>query len=140
MKKIFKYLVYLLPWLLPNFIFKIDTSFYDTINKPFFAPPKIAFPIIWTIIYILIAIALYKNKNKNLVYYKSLIINYFSNQIYTFLFFSLKSPFIAFIDTIIVLISSLYLYNEIKSKYLIPYIIWNIFATVLSLSIYLINL
>lgn len=140
MKKIFKYLVYLLPWLLPNFIFKIDTSFYDTINKPFFAPPKIVFPIIWTIIYILIAIALYKNKNKNLVYYKSLIINYFSNQIYTFLFFSLKSPFIAFIDTIIVLISSLYLYNEIKSKYLIPYIIWNIFATVLSLSIYLINL
>ena len=140
MKKVFKYLVYLLPWLLPNFIFKIDTSFYDTINKPFFAPPKIVFPIIWTIIYILIAIALYKNKNKNLVYYKSLIINYFSNQIYTFLFFSLKSPFIAFIDTIIVLISSLYLYNEIKSKYLIPYIIWNIFATVLSLSIYLINL
>ena len=140
MKKIFKYLVYLLPWLLPNFIFKIDTSFYDTINKPFFFFFLIAFPIIWIIIYILIVIALYKNKYKNFVYYKSLIINYFSNQIYTFLFFSLKSPFIAFIDTIIVLISSLYLYNEIKSKYLIPYIIWNIFATVLSLSIYLINL
>lgn len=140
MKKILKFLVYFLPWILPNFIFRIDTSFYDTIKKPFFAPPKIVFPIVWTIIYILITLALYKNKNKNITYYKSLITNYFSNQIYTFLFFSLKSPFIAFVDTVIVLISSLYLYNEIKSKYLIPYIIWNTFATILSLSIYLINL
>ena len=140
MKKILKFLGYFLPWILPSLLFRIDTSFYDTINKPFFAPPKILFPIVWTIIYILIAIALYNNKNKSVIYYKSLIINYFSNQIYTFLFFSLKSPFIAFVDTVIVLISSLYLYNEIKSKFLIPYIIWNTFATILSLSIYLLNL
>ena len=140
MKKILKFLGYFISWILPSILFRIDTSFYDTINKPFFAPPKILFPIVWTIIYILIAIALYNNKNKSVIYYKSLIINYFSNQIYTFLFFSLKSPFIAFVDTVIVLISSLYLYNEIKSKYLIPYIIWNTFATILSLSIYLLNL
>lgn len=140
MKKILKFLGYFISWILPSILFRIDTSFYDTINKPFFAPPKILFPIIWTIIYILIAIALYNNKNKSVIYYKSLIINYFSNQIYTFLFFSLKSPFIAFVDTVIVLISSLYLYNEIKSKFLIPYIIWNTFATILSLSIYLLNL
>ena len=144
MKNIFKnvvrFLMYLLPWFISSIIFRVDTSFYDSINKPFFAPPGIAFPIVWTILYILIAIGLYNNKNKNIEYYKSLIINYFSNQIYTFLFFSLKSPFIAFVDTVIVLISSLYLYNEIKSKYLIPYIIWNTFATILSLSIYLLNL
>ena len=140
MKKILKFLGYFISWILPSILFRIDTSFYDTINKPFFAPPKILFPIVWTIIYILIAIALYNNKNKSVIYYKSLIINYFSNQIYTFLFFSLKSPFIAFVDTVIVLISSLYLYNEIKSKFLIPYIIWNTFATILSLSIYLLNL
>ncbi len=140
MKKILKFLGYFISWILPSILFRIDTSFYDTINKPFFAPPKILFPIIWTIIYILIAITLYNNKNKSVIYYKSLIINYFSNQIYTFLFFSLKSPFIAFVDTVIVLISSLYLYNEIKSKFLIPYIIWNTFATILSLSIYLLNL
>ena len=144
MKNIFKnvvrFLMYLLPWFISSIIFRVDTSFYDSINKPFFAPPGIVFPIVWTILYILIAIGLYKNKNKNIEYYKSLIINYFSNQIYTFLFFVIKSPFIAFIDTLVVLISSLFLYNETKSKWFIPYIIWNVFATILSLSVYLLNI
>jgi len=144
MKNIFKnvvrFLMYLLPWFISSIIFRVDTSFYDSINKPFFAPPGIVFPIVWTILYILIAIGLYNNKNKNIEYYKSLIINYFSNQIYTFLFFVIKSPFIAFIDTLVVLISSLFLYNETKSKWFIPYIIWNVFATILSLSVYLLNI
>ena len=144
MKNIFKnvvrFLIYLLPWFISSIIFRVDTSFYDSINKPFFAPPGIVFPIVWTILYILIAIGIYNNKNKNIEYYKSLIINYFSNQIYTFLFFVIKSPFIAFIDTLVVLISSLFLYNETKSKWFIPYIIWNVFATILSLSVYLLNI
>ncbi len=144
MKNIFKnvvrFLMYLLPWFISSIIFRVDTSFYDSINKPFFAPPSIIFPIVWTILYILIAIGIYNNKNKNIEYYKSLIINYFSNQIYTFLFFVIKSPFIAFIDTLVVLISSLFLYNETKSKWFIPYIIWNVFATILSLSVYLLNI
>ena len=144
MKNIFKnvvrFLMYLLPWFISSIIFRVDTSFYDSINKPFFAPPGIVFPIVWTILYILIAIGIYNNKNKNIEYYKSLIINYFSNQIYTFLFFVIKSPFIAFIDTLVVLISSLFLYNETKSKWFIPYIIWNVFATILSLSVYLLNI
>ena len=129
MKNIFKnvvrFLMYLLPWFISSIIFRVDTSFYDSINKPFFAPPGIVFPIVWTILYILIAIGLYNNKN---------------NQIYTFLFFVIKSPFIAFIDTLVVLISSLFLYNETKSKWFIPYIIWNVFATILSLSVYLLNI
>ena len=144
MKNIFKnvvrFLIYLLPWFISSIIFRVDTSFYDSINKPFFAPPGIIFPIAWTILYILIAIGLYNNKNKSIEYYKSLIINYFSNQIYTFLFFVIKSPFIAFIDTLVVLISSLFLYNETKSKWFIPYVIWNVFATILSLSVYLLNI
>ena len=139
-KNVVRFLVYLLPWFLSTILFRVDTSFYDSIKKPFFAPPGIIFPIVWTILYILIAIGLYNNKNKNLPYYKSLIINYFSNQIFTFLFFTIKSPFIAFIDTLVVLISSLFLYNETKSKWFIPYIIWNIFATILSLSIYHLNI
>ena len=139
-KKVFRYLIYLLPWFISSIIFRTDTSFYDTINKPFFSPPGIVFPIVWTILYILIAYGLYKSDNKSMTYYKSLIINYISNQMFTFFFFTIKSPFIAFIDTLVVLISSLFLYNETKSKWFIPYIIWNIFATILSLSIYLLNI
>lgn len=140
MKKFFKFLIYLLPWFLSGILFKVDKVFYNSLNKPFFAPPPIVFAIVWPILYILIAYSLYKNKNKNMSYYKSLIVNYFSNQIYTFFFFTIKSPFIAFVDTIIVFISSLFLYNEIKKKTLIPYIIWNLFACILSFSIYISNI
>lgn len=151
MKKILKFILILIPWFIGGFIFKTDTYFYNSINKPFFAPSPIVFPIVWSILYLLIAISVYKVYNKNNIkdissYNKSLLINYFSNQVFTYLFFTIKSPFIAFIDTLIVLISSLFLYNESKkidkqSAYLlIPYIIWNIFATILIISIYFLNL
>lgn len=140
MVKIFKFLLCLLPWFISSIIFKTDTYFYESLNKPFFAPPSTFFKIVWTILYFTIAIFLNKNENKNFTYYKSLIINYFSNQIYLFLFFIIKSPFISFVDSIVVFISSLFLYNETKSKWIIPYIVWNLFATILVLSIYLMNI
>ena len=60
-------------------------------------------------------------------------------------FFTLKSPFLGFIDTLIVFISSIYLYLETKninkkaSYYLIPYILYNTYALILSLTVYFMN-
>ena len=150
MKKILKFLIILLPWFIGGLVFRTDTVFYKNINKPAFAPAPIVFPIVWTILYILIAISIYliykDNSYKNTPdYNKALLINYFSNQIFSFFFFTIKSPFLALIDTVIVLISSLFLYYESKelnktsSKLLIPYIIWNIFATILIISIFFLN-
>ena len=124
------------------------TSSNSNVNS--IIPPWI-FPIVWTILYILIAISIYliykDNSYKNTPEYnKTLLINYFSNQVFSFLFFTLKSPFLALIDTVIVLISSLFLYyeskelNKISAKLLIPYIIWNIFAAILIISIFFMNL
>ena len=149
--RIIRFLIYLLPWFLSSIIFKIDTIFYKSLNKPFFAPPPILFGIIWPILYILIAISIYNIYNKynyknTKDYNKALLINYFSNQIFSFLFFTIKSPFLALVDTIIVFITSLFLYYETKkldkksSKYLIPYIIWNIFASLLITSVFFLNL
>ena len=151
MKKILKFLIILIPWFISGLIFRSDTIFYKSLNKPFFAPPSVLFPIIWTLLYILIAISIYlilkNNKLKEIpTYTKSLIINYFSNQIFSFLFFTIKSPFLALIDTFIVFISSLFLYYESKelnktsAKLLIPYIIWNLFATILIITIFFMNI
>lgn len=151
MKKILKFTILLFPWFISSLLFKSDNIFYKGLNKPLFAPKPIVFPIVWTILYILIAISIYlvfKNNNfKNTSSYnKSLLINYFSNQIFTFLFFTLKSPFLALIDTFIVLLSTLFLYydskslNKTSSKLLIPYIIWNLFATILIIFIFFMNL
>ena len=68
------------------------------------------------------------------------------SQVFSFLFFTIKSPFLALIDTVIVFITSLFLYYETKelnkkaSKYLIPYILWNLFACILIISIFFLNL
>lgn len=151
MKKILKFIIILLPWFIGGILFRSDTVFYKSINKPIFAPPSIVFPIVWTILYILVAISIYlifkdNNFKDTKDYNKALLINYFSNQTFSFFFFTLKSPFLALIDTIIVLISSLFLYYESKelnktsAKLLIPYIIWNVFATILIVSIFFMNL
>ena len=151
MKKFLKFLVIVIPWFIGGLIFRSDGNFYKSINKPFFAPPSIIFPIVWTILYILIAISIYmvykdNNFSETKGYNKALLINYVSNQFFSFLFFTLKSPFLALIDTVIVLISSLFLYYETKelnkkaSNFLIPYIIWNAFATILIIFIFFMNL
>lgn len=145
-RKIGSYLICLLPWFLSSILFKSDNNYYTNLNLPFFAPPSYLFGIIWTILYLLIAYSIYKIWiNSNIKYKIILLINYITNQLYTFFFFTLQNNFLALIDTIIVLITSFYLYKETKkieekySKYLIPYIIWNCFALLLSFCIFVMN-
>lgn len=151
MKSIFKFIIILLPWFLSS-LTPINKTYYDSLNLPFFAPPQIVYGIIWTIIYILIAISIYQlinfhNKKDIPNSYKyTLLINYIANQSFQPIFFLLKSNFLAFLSCITTFISSLFLYKETKdlqersAKFLIPYILFSLFATILSLTIYLLNL
>ena len=59
MKKFLKFIIILIPWFIGGLIFSTDSIFYKGLNKPTFAPPGILFPIVWTILYILIAISIY---------------------------------------------------------------------------------
>ena len=145
-KKIGIYLLYLLPWFLSSLLFRSDTIYYKNLNLPIIAPPPFLFGIVWPILYLLIAYSIYNIwKISTKKYQKILIINYLSNQLFSFFFFTIKNNFLSLIDTIIILVSSLYLYKETNqidekySKYLIPYIIWNIYATILILTITAMN-
>ena len=149
-KKIFKFLICLLPWFV-TYLIPLDYNYLKVIKTPAFTPPSLFYPIAWTIIYILIAITiyqilnLYKFKDLHNKYKLTLLVNYIFNQSFTLLFFGLKNNFLGFIACLGTLLSSLFLYDEtalIKnkvSKLLYPYIILSIFATILSLSIYLLN-
>ena len=151
MKKIIIFLCCLLPWFLNNII-PVDYEYYNKIVKPFFAPPRLFYPIAWTIVYILISITIYtiikysklKDLPKN--YKITLILNYIFNQSYTLLFFGLHNNFLGFISCLASFLSTLFLYEETSllnnkiSKLLYPYIILSLFATILSLSIYLLNI
>ena len=149
-KKIFIYILCLIPWFLNNII-PVDYKYYEIIKKPFFAPPRIFYPISWTLIYIITAYTIYKIvtsiKWKDIPnsYKITLLINYLFNESYTLVFFGLKNSFLGFISCLGTLISTLFLLEETSllnnkvSKLLYFYIGLSIFATILSLSIFLLN-
>ena len=150
MKKLIIFIISFTIWIIPS-IFIRDYSFYNELNLPFFALPKWAFPIIWTLLYILISISIsiiYSMYQPKYIkdYNKSLISNYIFNELFTYVLFVFNNLFFSFIIALSNLITSLFLYYETKSldesssKFLLPYVYFNVFATILSLTIYFINL
>ncbi len=138
-------------WLLPIFfgtiVGIITSSFinYRDLIQPPFSPPGFIFPIIWSILYLLMGISysLLKNKTKEIknIYYLQLGVNY----LWSIIFFAFKWRLIAIIWIILldilVFIMLLVFKRENKvSFYLqIPYFIWCLFATYLTIGIYLLN-
>ena len=150
MKKVLKFIIILLPWFVSGILFKYDFSYYEMLRIPSFALPPTITSITWSVIYIFIAISIYLLSSKtNIIkqsdYFYVLITNYLSNQLFLFGFFNLKSPFLGFVLTTITFVSSIFLYLENskldkKSSYfLIPYLVFNIYAFILSLTVYIMN-
>lgn len=154
MKKITKYILYLITPLIVGFLSNILTSnyrdFYKTLIKPPLAPPGYLFGIVWTILFILIGISYFLLKlktegidisNIDFWYYLQLIINFFwsifffKNQALTFSFIWLLFLLIIVVITFL----KFYKTNKISSYLLIPYILWIIFAGYLNLSIAILN-
>ena len=121
---------------------------YNTLQKPFLSPPSILFPIVWTILYILMGISygiLQSNqlvaKEINTIYYLQLAVN----ALWSIIFFTLKWRLFAFIWIIlldvlvIIMIKKFYDKNKTAGLLQIPYIIWTLFATYLNLGVYLLN-
>ena len=121
---------------------------YNSLQKPVLSPPSILFPIMWTILYILMGISygILKSNNLtdskiNLIYYLQL----FVNAMWSIIFFTLKFRLFAFIWIIIldilviIMIIKFYNKNKLSGLLQIPYLIWILFATYLNLSIYLLN-
>ena len=151
LKRIGLFILFLLLWFLGSFI-PIDYSYYKELTLPGFAPPSWFYGVIWTINYILLSISMssifseYKFKDIPNSYKLSLIINYIFNQSFIIVFFIIKNNFLGFVSCLGNFISSLFLYeesmelNKKSTQGLKLYVLFNIFATILSLSIYLLNL
>lgn len=148
-KKIIIFIICLFPWFLSSLL-PFNEDFYNSLLLPFYTPNNLFFIITWIIVYICTAISIYKIViNYRLSdlkrYIKILIINYTSNQLFYLVFFTLENTFLGFISCLVTFISTLFLYEETtnldekSTKYLNPYVLLSLFATVLSLSIYLLN-
>lgn len=130
----------------------VDTSaYYSQLIKPGFAPPSFIFPIVWTILYILMGISAYKilkkgyeiPKVKDAMFYYWLQLGL--NFIWSILFFGLDLRLTSLITLgiiiIVVVIMSIKFFKiDKKAAYLnIPYILWLLYAFALNYFIWMIN-
>lgn len=121
---------------------------YNSLQKPPLSPPSILFPIVWTILYLLMGISYGIIDSKSLIELKTKIIyslQLFVNATWSLIFFTLKWRLFAFIWIIIldvlviVMIIDFFKKNKTAGLLQIPYLLWIIFASYLNLGVYLLN-
>lgn len=124
---------------------------YVTLNKPSFNPPNWLFGPVWTILYILIAIAAYlvwQRRNGGELYKKAraaYIIQLILNFSWSAVFFGMHEVLGALVVigllwlSIIAIIYYFSKFNRVAAWLLVPYLLWVSFAGVLNLYIYLLN-
>lgn len=121
---------------------------YDTLVQPPLSPPGWLFPIVWTILYVLMGLSygMIRETGKSesavsLLYYVQLGVNL----LWPIAFFVLKWRLFAFfwllLLDILVLLMLFRFYRKNKTSGLLqlPYAVWVVFATYLNLSVYLLN-
>jgi len=126
-------------------------TWYAAINKPAWNPPNWIFGPVWTILFILMGIALWLIWEKGLDKIQvRTAVNIFSAQlvlniVWSLLFFGLHSPFWAFIEIIALwlmilwTIIAFYRLDKTAGLILIPYILWVSFASFLNFTVMRLN-
>ena len=125
---------------------------YGSINQPALAPPGWLFPVVWTILYVLMGISaalIYTDKTATgdekkialKIYAFQLIVNFF----WTLIFFNLRNYLFAFVwlvllwVLILIMIIRFYRIRPVAGLLQIPYLLWVTFAGYLNFMIYLLN-
>lgn len=123
-----------------------------SVIKPMLSPPMVLFPIVWSILFILMGISsaivfVKRGEDKEAtasalkVYAFQLIVNFF----WSIIFFNMQSYLFAFIWLVILwllIILMIFKFRKISSlaAYLqIPYLLWVTFAGYLTLMVYILN-
>ena len=130
---------------LAGFLSMNSMGIYSFINTPPLAPPSWLFPVVWTILYILmgISVAIYFTKTNKVptIYILQLLVNF----IWPLIFFNLQAYFLSFIVILLLIALVILMINEFSkvsklAAFLqIPYLLWLLFASYLNLAIYLLN-
>lgn len=142
---------------LSAFLTKDAMVMFDAIKKPPLSPPGIVFPIVWSILYVLMGVARYslynldeqklseeqiKFRNYTLVVYD---IQLFFNFFWSIIFFKFSMYKFAFLWLIIlwvlvfIFIKNALKLNKISAYLMIPYLLWITFAGYLNVAIAILN-
>ena len=149
MKKWKTYAAYIIVTLLGGILAAVVTmdgmQVYSTLEKPVLAPPAWLFPVVWTILYVLMAIggARYALNLKMIsgIYFLQLVVNwlwpviFFNFNAYLFAFFWL----LLLLVLVIIMTWQFYKVDKLAGLLQISYILWLTFAGYLNIMVYLLN-
>lgn len=156
MRKIKPYVISILIALatggLSAYLTRNNMNLYDNINRPKLAPPMVTFPIVWSILFILMGIGaalVFVNRKKDKkaavealrVYAFQLAVNFF----WSIIFFNMQDFLFAFVWLLILWVLIIVMIIRFKklssaAAYLqIPYLLWVTFAGYLTLAVYFLN-
>lgn len=127
-----------------------DGDWYKNIIRPSFNPPSWIFGPVWTLLFTLMGISLYlvwvsPNSKIRTIALIIFAIHFVLNVLWSYLFFGLNNPLLAFIEILILLIliiiTGIYFYkiNKIAGYLFIPYVLWVSFASFLTYTIWRLN-
>ena len=118
----------------------VTTSFkepwYSGLILPSFNPPSTVFAPVWTLLYILMSLAIWRIwiNYFDVKILRLYFLHLFFNGIWSILFFGFHLPFLALVDIVIILffifilIRYYYRLDKISYYLTIPYLIWSLYA------------
>ena len=122
-------------------------AWYGSLNKPPFNPPNWLFPIAWTVLYVLIAIAGWRTYERVVsgavmqVWWGQLVLNFAWSPVFftAHLMWVALAIIVSMFVLIIAFIVMQWRDDRIAALLFVPYAIWVAFASVLNLSLNLLN-
>ena len=134
------------------FLTRNDMDIYSELTLPPLAPPSILFPIVWSVLYVLMGVGaalVYTKKHAFPMQVKEAVLIFWENLILNFawslIFFRFRAFLFAFFWLLLllyVIIRMIFAFRRVRpiAGYLqIPYALWVAFAGYLNLGIYLLN-
>ena len=127
-----------------------NSFWFESLNKPFLNPPFWVFPVVWTILYLLIFISLIifiltKTEHDKIRGYVYFFIQLCLNFAWSPAFFYFKNIGLALVIVllldifVIFMIREFYKVSKISGLLNIPYILWILFATYLNIAYFILN-
>lgn len=123
---------------------------YNSLTLPVLSPPDYLFGIVWPILYALIGfsgylIFLHTTKANRATNYTLFLLQLFINFAWSILFFNYNAYWIGFLviivlDLLVLLcIGQFYKTSQLASLLLVPYLIWIVFASYLTIGVAILN-
>ena len=135
---------------LSGFLTSLGMDSFDALTKPPLSPPSFLFPIVWTVLFILMGVGAARiflteptaARNRALIVY---VVQLAVNFLWSIIFFNLQAYGFAFFWLIllwVLILTMIYLFCKVDKPAAliqIPYAIWVTFAGYLNLMIWLMN-